>query len=162
MRFTILFILLGAIFPGAVRSDQIVFFVRHAEKAPDTSGRKDPDISEAGQKRAERLAEQLKDANIRAIFVSEFKRTQETAAPLAKLLSLTPIITPAKDKDSLVAQLRGVNGNALVIGHGDTIPDIIRAIGIGDAISIPDQDYDELFEVVLCEKPQLIRLHQSK
>ena len=57
----------------------IVVIVRHAEKAANDP--KDPDLSEAGRERAQTLARILKDGHITAIFTTEFKRTQETAAP---------------------------------------------------------------------------------
>jgi hypothetical protein len=55
--------------------------------------------------------------------------------------------------------LHQLNGNALVVGHGDTIPDIIKALGIDPTVTIPDNDYTELFVVSLGAKPQLLRLH---
>ncbi len=133
-----------------------VFIVRHAEKADAT---KDPDLSEAGRARAEALAKMLKDANITAIYTTEFKRTQQTAAPLAKALGITATTVLAKDNAALIAKLRASNGNALVVGHGDTIPDLIKTLGISEPINIAENDYDNLFALVLVEKPQLIRLH---
>jgi len=44
-------------------------------------------------------------------------------------------------------------------GRGDTIPDSIKALGISDPINIAENDYDNLFAVVLDQKPHLIRLH---
>ena len=58
-----------------------------------------------------------------------------------------------------MAKLRALNGNSLVVGHGNTIPDLIKALGISEPINIAESDYDNLFAVVLAEKPQLIRLH---
>jgi len=133
-----------------------VFIVRHAEKA-DVS--KDPDLSEAGRARAEALAKMLKDANITAIYTTEFKRTQQTAAPLAKALGITATTVLAKDNAALIAKLRASNGNALVVGHGDTIPALIKTLGISEPITIAENDYDNLFALVLAEKAQLIRLH---
>jgi len=52
-----------------------------------------------------------------------------------------------------------LNGNALVVGHGNTIPDLVKALGISEPINIGENDYDNLFEIVLEEKPKLIRLH---
>src|SRR6266403_5297257 len=117
----------------------IVVIVRHAEKA--ANGGNDPDLSSAGRARAETLARILKDSGITAIFTTEFKRTQETAAPTATSSHVTPTVVAAKDTAALVAKLRQLNGNALVVGHGDTIPNIIKAIGINSTISIPDEDY---------------------
>ena len=133
-----------------------IFVVRHAEKADAT---KNPDLSEAGRARAEALAKALRDANITAIYATEFKRTQQTAAPLAKALSITVTVLPAQDSVALVAKLRALSGNALVVGHGDTIPNLIKALGVSEPISIAENDYDNLFVLVLHEKPQLIRLH---
>jgi len=149
------FLLLSA-FLSTATAQSTIFIVRHAEKADAT---KDPDLSEAGRARAEALAKMLKDANITAIYATEFKRTQQTATPLAKVLGITVTILPAKDNAALIAKLRASTGNALVVGHGDTIPDLIKALGISDPINIAENDYDNLFAVVPDQKPHLIRLH---
>jgi broad specificity phosphatase PhoE len=149
------FLLLSA-FLSTATAQSTIFIVRHAEKADAT---KDPDLSEAGRARAEALAKTLRDANITAIYATEFKRTQQTATPLAKALSITITTLPAKDNTALIAKLRASNGNALVVGHGDTIPDLINALRISDPINIGENDYDNLFAVVLDQKPHLIRLH---
>jgi len=137
-------------------SQPTVFIVRHAEKANDS---KDAELSEAGRARAEALANMLKDSKISAIYATEFKRTQQTAAPLTKTLGLTITSFPAANQAALVAQLRTSTGNSLVVGHGNTIPEIIKALGISEPVSISETDYDNLFVIVLGEKPSLIRLH---
>lgn len=133
-----------------------VFIVRHAEKADDS---KDAELSEAGRARAQALANMLRDSKISAIYTTEFKRTQQTAAPLASALGLTVTTLPAENKAALVEKLRASNSPSLVVGHGNTIPGIIKALGITEPVNIPDSDYDNLFVVVLGEKPYLIRLH---
>jgi broad specificity phosphatase PhoE len=135
----------------------VVIIVRHAEKA--ANGGNDPDLSSAGRARAEALARILKDSGITAIFSTEFKRTQETAAPIATSTHVTPTMVAAKDTVALVTKLHQLNGNALVVGHGDTIPNIVKALGINSPINIPDADYSELLIVILGDKPQLFRLH---
>jgi broad specificity phosphatase PhoE len=135
----------------------VVVIVRHAEKASDRGS--DPDLSSAGRARADAFARILKDSDITAIFTSEFKRTQETAAPTATSLHVKPTVVAAKDMAGLVAKLQQPNGNALVVAHGDTIPKIIKALGINNPINIPDEDYSELLIVTLGDKPQLFRLH---
>src|SRR6266576_5099718 len=117
----------------------VVVIVRHAEKA--TNGRKDPDLSSAGRARADALARILKNSGITAIFTSEFKRTQESAAPIATSTHLTPTVVAAKDTAALVAKLHQLNGNALVVAHGDTIPDIVKALGVNTVINVPDTHY---------------------
>jgi phosphohistidine phosphatase SixA len=137
-------------------SQSTVFIVRHAEKADDS---KDTELSEAGRARAEALANMLRDSKISAIYTTEFKRTQQTAAPLAKALGLTVTTLPAENYAALVAKLRTFTANSLVVGHSNTIPDVIKALGIPEPINIPDSDYDNLFVILLGEKPYLIRLH---
>ena len=137
-------------------SQSTVFIVRHAEKADNS---KDAELSEAGRARAEALANMLRDSKISAIYTTEFKRTQQTAAPLAKALDLTVTPLPSENHAALVAKLRTSTANSLVVGHGNTIPDIIKALGISEPVNIPDSDYDNLFVVLLGEKPYLIRLH---
>ena len=135
----------------------VVIIVRHAEKA--ANGGSDPDLSSAGRARADELARILRDSGITAIFTSEFKRTQETAAPSATSIGVTATVIPAKDTAALAAKLHQLNGNALVVGHGDTIPNIIKALGIDSPINIPDEDYSEFLIVTVGDKPHLFRLH---
>ena len=134
----------------------IIFVVRHAEKAADGN---DPDLSAAGQQRAEGLARILKDAEITAIFTTEFKRTQETAAPTAKELHISPTVMPANEIPALVEKLRDLKGNCLVVGHGNTIPDLFKALGIETPVKIPENDYTDLFVITMADKPKLLRLH---
>lgn len=134
-----------------------IFFVRHAEKA--TTGGDDMDISEAGRARAESLATVLKDAEISAIYTTEFKRTQQTAAPLAKAVHLEPTVISAKDRAALIAKLHASSGNVLVVGHSNTIPELLKTLGITTPVNIGDNDYDNLFALILDEKPRLMHLH---
>jgi broad specificity phosphatase PhoE len=139
-----------------------IFLVRHAERADTLPGAKpstDPSLSDAGRARAASLATVLKDADIRAIFVTEFKRTQETAAPLSQALQIRPITAGSKDASALVQRLKKIDGNVLVVGHSNTVPDIIKALGVSTPVAIGDNEFDNLF-VVTSEKPaRLIRLH---
>ena len=125
-----------------------VILVRHAERAGCTSP--EVGISDMGRCRAELLAGMLADAGVRHIFTTEVARTQQTAAPLARKLSLTPEVVPAKDVDVLVAKLRSAPaGAALVVGHSNTVPEIIQRLGGGAVAPIGDSDYDRLFVVTL-------------
>jgi len=154
-RFALCGLLLSMLVTTAT-AESTIFIVRHGERADSSN---DSDLSVAGRARAEALAKMLSDAKITAIYATEFKRTQQTAAPLAKALGITVTTVQLKDKDALVAELGALNGNALVVGHGNTIPDLVKALGISEPINIGENDYDNLFEIVLEEKPKLIRLH---
>ena len=141
-----------------------VFLVRHAERA-DTAGgaapmmAADPSLSDAGRQRAESLAAVLKDAGITAIYTTEFKRTQETAAPLAKTLGLTVTTVPGKDTNGLADKLKAATANVLVVGHSNTVPEVLKALGISTTVKIDDGEYDNLFVVTTGAQPRMIRLH---
>ncbi len=153
MLMVALFFCMGA----AAQASPVLFVVRHAEKA--TTGGNDPELSAAGRERAGALARMLKDAEISTIFTTEFKRSQETAAPIAKATQVTPTIVPAKDIPALVEKLRSLKGNALVVGHADTIPVVVKSLGLETPVSIPENDYTRVFVIVMGEKPQLVQLH---
>ena len=142
---------------SAASAQPVVVIVRHGEKA--ANGGSDPDLSSVGRARADALARILKDSGITAVFTTEFQRTQETAAPTATSAHVAPTVVAAKDTAGLVAKLHQLSGNALVVGHGDTIPNLIKALGISVPVNIPDADYSELLVVTLGDKPQLLRLH---
>lgn len=143
---------------------QSIFLVRHAERADAgmaaaTTMATDPDLSDAGRARAETLATMLKDARITAIFTTEYKRTQQTAVPLAKRLGIQPQTISAKDAEGLVAKVKAAGGNVLVIGHSNTIPDVLKRLGVEIPVKIGDGDYDDLFVVTAGQKPTMVRLH---
>jgi broad specificity phosphatase PhoE len=138
-------------------ANPFVVIVRHAEKA--STGGRDLELSPAGNARAEKLGRMLKDAGITAIFTSELKRTKQTAAPIAASLGIEPAVVAAKDTAELVEKLRAVHGNALVVGHGNTIPELATALGVKTPLNISEDDYDQVFVVTLGESPQLLRLH---
>jgi broad specificity phosphatase PhoE len=137
-----------------------IFLVRHAERAAISGATgSDTHLSPAGRERAQALAELLKDAKITAIYTTEYKRTQETAAPLAQSLGIQPKVVFADDTRSLIAKLRSRPGNVLVVGHSNTLPQIITALGILSRVTIAESDYDNLFLIVAGRTPQLVRLH---
>ncbi|HET9839127.1 MAG TPA: phosphoglycerate mutase family protein [Candidatus Angelobacter sp.] len=126
-----------------------VVLVRHAEKASS-----DPDapLSAQGQQRAECLARVLKDAGIKRIYVTDTKRTQQTADPLARALALKPTIVPANDPSTLVRDVfYGTGGNALVVGHSNTLPLIIQRVQAGTIPAIGESEYDGLYVLTVME-----------
>jgi broad specificity phosphatase PhoE len=152
---------------ASAAAQQTIVVVRHAERADAGAGAAgmvapatDPPLSAAGRERAIRLASMLRSADIKHIFITEFRRTQETAAPLAEQLKLTPSVSASKDATPLVSRMRQLSGNVLVVGHSNTIPDLLKQLGIKDQITIADAEYDDLFIVVLpvTGEPTLVRL----
>ena len=135
--------------PSVAHAQKIVFLVRHAERADEPArDQKDPALSAAGEARAVRLSSMLERAGIGAIYVSEYKRTQDTAAPLAAKLKVKPEMVPANTA-ALVAAMRAghANDNVLIVGHTSTIPAILKALS-GVSLEIPESDYGNLIVVV--------------
>jgi len=157
MKRLVLILSVSLLLAAGADAAPVIFIVRHGEKA--STGDNDPDLSPEGQKRADALARILKDSQITSVFVTEFRRTQETAAPTAKAAHVSPTVISANDIGALVEKLRALNGNALVVGHGNRIPDLLKALGIATPVSIPDDDYAEIFAVLIGDPPQLLRLH---
>jgi len=152
---------------NAAAADRVIFIVRHAERAPasDAAASKrmmadDPPLSAAGQQRAVRLAGLLAESGIQHIYTTEFLRARQTAAPLADKLNVKPVMSAAKDPDPLIAQLRQVKGNVLIVGHANTIPDLLKKLGVKSDVKIGESDYGDLFIVVLRStgQPTLVKL----
>lgn len=100
----------------------------------------------------------LRDASLTAIYATEFKRTQRTAQPAAEAARVPVTIVPAQETEALVSRLRAGTGSALVIAHSNTIPAIIKALGVENPITVGEADYDNLF-VIRDPQPRLLRLH---
>ena len=145
----------------AARAQTTIFMVRHAERADGGSGGmgNDPSLSEAGRARAESLASMLKDVKLTAIFTTEFKRTQETAAPTATAQHVTATTVKADQTAALVAKLKTAKGAVLVVGHSNTVPEVMTALGVKPAVTIADTEFDNLFIVTTGAQPRVVRLH---
>lgn len=138
----------------------LVVLVRHAEKV-DASA--DPPLSAAGEARAAALAEALRDAGVSGIVTTQFRRTQETARPLATRLGLTPRVVAASGGDHAAAvatAVRETGGVVLVVGHSNTVPAIVGALGAPRPADLCDGNYDTMFVVELPAgegTPRLVR-----
>jgi broad specificity phosphatase PhoE len=157
--------------PAAASAQQSILIVRHTERQ---TGEGDDGLSEAGRQRAERLAAVLKDAGITHIFVSDRRRTVETAQPLARLRNLSParMAIPAQGRGKITAselQVRATllaisklprSAVVLVVGHSNTVPMFLTRLGYGAAVQIPEPEFDNLFVVTprATRAPSVIRL----
>jgi len=115
--------------------------VRHAEPV---AGGTDPGLSTTGQHRATTLAKILANTGITAIFTSNLRRTKETAKPLAILLSIAPVVI-ADDPLAAAAQIKAAGKRVLVVGHTNTVPAIIEALGGPANVVIQANEFDRLF-----------------
>ena len=157
-------LLLALLLAAPAAAQHTVFLIRHAERADTSPGTSptmaaDPDLSEAGRARAESLAKALKDAHITAIYATEFKRTQQTAAPLAKALGLTVKIVGSNNVADLIKQLKAGKTNVLVVGHSNTVPDVIKGLGVTTPVTIGDDEFDNMFLVTSGPHASMLRLH---
>ncbi len=133
-----------------------VFVVRHAEKAqpsandPPLSGvppNGNPAISAAGVVRAEELAHVLRDAGVDAVFATRFQRTQLTAALAAGEagVSVVEYDTPANVVATVLADHAGQT--VLIVGHSNTVDDLVAELGAGTVAELAEQQFDRLFVV---------------
>ena len=136
-----------AIYRSATTTTVVV--VRHAEKQLGTI--EDAPLSPEGEARAERLARLLGDAGfggVSAILVTDTRRSQQTAAPLAKRLRLQPEVVPARDIDAMLAHVRAHRGSrVLIVGHSNTVPEIVSRLAGEKVPPIADDEYDNLYVV---------------
>ena len=150
----LLFFVAVAVALFAYRSATIttVVVVRHAEKELVTI--EDPPLAAAGERRAERLAQMFGTAgglgHIEGIYVTNARRSQQTAAPLAARLGIRPSVLQASTSSGSIAsrvlrEHRG--GRALVVGHSNTVPEIVKALSGEDVPPIADDEYDNVYVV---------------
>src|SRR6476619_7042657 len=140
----------------------VVLLVRHAEKASQPA--QNPPLTEAGATRAQALAAVARDAGVTAIITTQFERTRKTAEPTAAALHITPEVIeagPAAQHAKAVADqvLKHAGGTVLVVGHSNTIPAIVGALGAPRPRDLCDSEYDQLFVVILGDAgpPRVIR-----
>jgi broad specificity phosphatase PhoE len=128
-----------------------IYVVRHAEKqgAATAMMSNDPDLTEAGKERANALADSLKKKKITAVYSTPYKRTQQTAEPTAILKLLQVNSYNANAGETLIDSLAGTKKKAyLVVGHSNTVPAMLRKLGLHPSMQdIPDNDYDNFFVV---------------
>lgn len=129
-----------------------VIFIRHAEVARD--GSSDPGLSAAGRARAVELVRLLGEADVvagvDAIFATQYRRTQETAAPLAERLGLEVQVADVADVKSLVNHILGEwKGEVvLVITHSEPLPKLIEKLhGSKKLPPMASDEHDNLYIV---------------
>jgi len=148
-----------------------VIFVRHAEKSTEPAD--NPALSGAGQRRAAELARQLVDADVipgfgvDAVYSTPYRRTEETAKPVADALGLPIISYDAADTEDFIATLvREYKGKIiLVVGHSNTVPEMIGNMGASKNVpAIAENEYDNIYLVSIpwFGKTKTIRLRYGE
>jgi phosphohistidine phosphatase SixA len=127
----------------------VVYLVRHAERAEDHPT--DTNLSEAGHARAGELARLLADVPLDRVFSTDYRRTRQTAGPAAgaRGLEIETYDGSGEGMARFAGTLRATPGHHLVVGHSNTTPWLVRALG-GDPVSeIDAMEYDRLYIVVI-------------
>ena len=124
-----------------------IYLIRHAEKTVATG---DPDLSEAGKARANRWAEWLADKDITAIYSTPYKRTQQTAQPLAQKLNQQVITYNPAEADLKAMAAKHEGQSIVIVGHSNTIPMYVnKLIGENKYPDIDEAEFGNIFIITL-------------
>lgn len=143
----LLALLLSPVWVSAQEDAVVVYLVRHAERAED--GTRDPPISEAGHERARLLAGMLADAGLTHVHTTDYKRTRSTAGPTAAAAGLEMQLYDPSDLEAFARRLRATPGRHLVLGHSNTTPALVDALGGEPGEPIDELEYDRLYVVFI-------------
>jgi broad specificity phosphatase PhoE len=122
--------------------------VRHAEKETNTTMASDVPLSVQGKERAEALKDLLLSAHIRSIYSTNFLRTRATAEPLARVLKIE-IQSYQPADTAFIRSLRSNNENILIVGHSNTVDNIVNTL-MGSVVipaDLTDTQYGDLFVI---------------
>ena len=111
--------------PDAIaQSKKTIILVRHAEKvAPVDTDKGDADLSADGRERAERLMLAIKKYRPDEIFVTDYKRTRQTAEPIANRRKVQiQTYDPLHQADLIPIMMASKTKNYLIVGHSNTVP----------------------------------------
>lgn len=141
--------------PETEAADKIVYVTRHMHKADGP----DPVLSPEGVAAAERLAALLADKGITAIYATATRRAMETAAPLARRTGVPVTAYDPADPGALVAAAAAAPGAVLVVGHSNTVHDLVTRFGARTPPApLTDNDYGRVFVVGSTGEMQEINL----
>lgn len=130
-------------------SDATTFIVvRHAEKVDSSA---DPDLSEMGQQRADRLATMLASLNVDGCYSTPYKRTQQTLMPVAMANDLEVMDYDPRSPATVLDELKSQAGKTFVIaGHSNTAPLLVNYLnGQQNYKALEDSVYDHLWVVTI-------------
>ena len=138
---------------AAQSAPTVVIIVRHAEKG--TTPANDPPLTEAGTLRAKALAAALTAANVQAVITTQLVRTRDTARPTAEAHGLAMETVPvggavAEHAKAVADAVRKHIGQAvLVVGHSNTVTQIVAALGGPKMPDLCDSQYSNMYTLVL-------------
>jgi len=148
-------VLAAALFYWKSATTTTIVLVRHAEK--QLGAIDDAPLTPQGELRAARLAMMLGDAEklgrVQRIYVTNTRRSQQTAANLAQRLNLKPTVVEAKISNAELAHevLRDNKGGlAIVVGHSNTVPQLVAEMaGVDNVPAMGDEEFDTMYVVTV-------------
>ncbi|GAA4723267.1 histidine phosphatase family protein [Sphingomonas lutea] len=138
----LLLLLMSALGVPAMAAD-VVYVMRHLQKATGD----DPVLTPEGVANANGLAAQLANSRIRAVFATATRRAAQTGEPLARAQGLTVTTYDPRNVPALVAAVNAISGNVLVVGHSNTVPDLVAAFGGTKPAPLTEADYGTIYVV---------------
>ncbi|HEV2570073.1 histidine phosphatase family protein [Sphingomonas sp.] len=132
---------IAGVFLASVAHAAPVYVMRHLER----DAGKDPSLNAIGTKHSEELATWFRRDRPKAIFVTQFRRAQETVAPLAKRLRITPIRYDPGKPEAMLSQVKASKGPVLIVGHSNTVPKIVEELGGPAGPDLADTDYGRIW-----------------
>jgi broad specificity phosphatase PhoE len=158
MRKSLFALIIGATFfsYSIVAQKKVIILVRHAEKV-DAS--QDPELTDAGKQRAERLAKIVKKYKPGAIYSTDFKRTRDTAAPMAARRKLKIEVYDAKKPAELIdAIMKSKTKRFMIVGHSNTIPGLVNLLGRKELFKNLDDPEHGVIWIVRLKEGQVRRI----
>lgn len=112
------------------QSKKTIVLVRHVEKdASPNADKRDPELSPEGRERALRLMNAIKKYKPHEIFATEYKRTRQTAEPIAnRRKKQIQIYDPAKPAELIEKMMASKTDRYLIVGHSNTIPPLANLL----------------------------------
>lgn len=134
----------------------VIILVRHAEKDTSDPAARDPLLTPTGERRARDLVRVIRRRNVNAIITTQLKRTVLTGKPAADSFRITPDVFQAvadgRQTGIGMAQMvreRYMGKTVLIVGHSNTVPATIEALGGPRIKDICDTSHSNLFMLVL-------------
>ncbi|MCF6436692.1 histidine phosphatase family protein [Pseudoalteromonas sp. MMG022] len=138
---TLLFPLLLLSATAQALPEQVILF-RHAEKAQGDN----PQLTEKGQQRAKHLVSMFSDRAIKHAFSTDYHRTQQTIAPLAKHFGLEVTSYDPQNLEAFSNEVLELKGEVVIVGHSNTTPELVRLLSHQE-VSIAEDEFNKVFVI---------------
>jgi len=143
---------------SSIASSYSIYLVHHTEKLNDS---KNTALTACEQFRAKQLASLLSPTNITQIYSTHHQRTMQTAMPLANQQKVAIKNYNPKYLEQLSLRLQHHKANTLVVGHSNTIPRLISLLTKKTVELLPEQNYQQLYQVQYIDQQMVLTIFQQ-